>query len=45
MVAEVYQDVFIDFCKINITQIIEDEDQGVLSELLKLMGVGMKKLE
>ena len=30
MVAEVYQDVFIDFCKMNVTQIIEEEDSAVL---------------
>ena len=43
--AEVYQDIFIDFCKLNLSQIIEEEDQGVLKDLLRLMGVGMKKQE
>ena len=45
MTAEVYQDIFIDFCKLNINKIIEEEDQDLLSVLLRLMGVGMKMQE
>lgn len=43
--AEEYQDIFVDFCKLNQNQIIEDESQEILLDLIKLMGVGMKKPE
>lgn len=45
MLAEIYQDIFIDFCKLNLTQIIENEETSVLMDLLRLMGAGMKKQE
>ena len=40
-----YQEVFVDFCKVNLSQIVEEADSMVLTDLLKIMGVGLKKQE
>lgn len=43
--AEAYQDVFIDYCMLNMDSIIQDENTEALAVLLKLMSVGTKSYE
>ena len=43
--AEAYQDVFIDYCMLNMDSIIQEENTEALAVLLKLMSVGTKSYE